>query len=184
MAKPPAKKPASRKKAKEEAPPAELAPTSPFTVPLGAQMDFPANPTTGQIYKDWEWDGTRWRRTGGVPSSPPIAFSFVIPGKPPAEQRYYVPIVFPVNILSAIGGPQHQVWTGVAPAGPNTMQVLKASGQTGMVTETTLLTITGGASFTGFGGSLAVGDRLVLKAPSTQDANMADIGITILATRV
>lgn len=115
------------------------------------------------------------------PAKDPIAISFVIPGKPPAGQTYLVPVVFPFEILAS--ATESRAVARVGPAAAYTMQLgnfgapsslgsvtFAANAQTGTVTTNAL--------------AFGVGHTLRLTAQATEDANLADVGITLYARRL
>jgi hypothetical protein len=147
-------------------------------------LDFPNSPTLNQVFSYWVWDGVKWpSATGSASGGPPVPISFPWQGKPPAGGLVNVPMTVPMAVAPNLAGTTVFV-TSLAGAG-SIFTVNKISG--GATTQLGTVTITPtshtSATLAGTGGSLAIGDTLQVVAPALQDANLADVGITILATR-
>jgi hypothetical protein len=112
----------------------------------------------------------------------PIAF--VIPGKPPVQQVYNVvlPIacIIPTNLAGTV------VYDGTQPTGNAVFTLSKIT--SGVTTTIGTVTIIPGSNTSctlsrQLSVTFMIGDVLQLAAPTTQDANLSDIGITILAMK-
>lgn len=141
----------------------------------------------------WLWNGTGWDISGGgsisyaqVPAEvQSLPLGFIIPGKPAAGQVYHLVMAMAVTIPANLAGTV--VYDGALANGNAVWTTNKISAGTASLIGTITITPAGHQTCTlstQAAVSMAAGDVLQLVAPTTQDTQLADIGITILAEKV
>jgi hypothetical protein len=133
--------------------------------------------------------GELWVTTSGqvaVSGIPPtIPLGIPIPGKPGAAQHFNIPVAAALSLPPSLAGTV--VYDEVQTTANAVFTVNRITGGT-TVTALGTITITSAshqsATLAGAGGALAVGDVLQIVCPTSQDATLSDVGITILATKV
>lgn len=139
-------------------------------------LDFPNAPSPGEVFDNWEWDGSKWIPAPGAAWQTPLVFFF--PGIPAAGFMIPIPITIPLTVPANFAGS----WSNVtaAPAANAVFEVNTASaGNVGTIT------LQPGAApiWSTAGFSMQPNDTIWVEAPTAQDTTLSGPAFTILAMR-
>jgi len=151
--------------------------------------NFPDAPSLNQVVTgpggiQYSWDGVKWASVtpqGQQLSSPVV---FVFGNKPASSAILSAPTPIPLTVPANLSGTVVYDATKATANAIFTVNKITAAGVTtalGTVTVTPASNVS--ATLAGAGGSLLAGDTLQVVAPSSQDATLADVSITVLALR-
>lgn len=116
--------------------------------------------------------------TAAVPATvKSVQLTAAFSGQPAASAIVVIPITFAMTIAASLAGSVGNAQT--APAAAAAFTVKNGATTIGTVSVATSGTVT----FSGSGGALAAGNILTVIAPATQDTALANVGISLLATR-
>jgi hypothetical protein len=151
-------------------------------------FNFPSDPVVGQEHTEagitYVWNGYGWAiqsvdAAPAVADSVAIACSFV--GKPAVSAAVFIPITMSLSIPANLEGSVGYARTAATANAVFSVSKISFGVAVELGTITAVAGLQTGFILSGAGGLLVAGDVLQFFGPATQDATLADVGITLHA---